>query len=71
MKNDKFHKIMLKARYNMPLVHMVNKLDKDILNSGSKYIIENDKFIIEDMNIICNDIKESVIRNKYNKVYKI
>ena len=68
---DKFHKIMRKARYNMPVVCMVNKLDKDIINSGSKYIIENDKLIIEDMNIICNDIKESVIRNRYNKVYKI
>lgn len=69
--DNKFHKIMRKARHNMPLVHMVNKLDKDILNSGSKYIIENDKFIIEDINIISNNIKESVIRNKYNKVYKI
>lgn len=63
---DKLHKIIRKLRYNMPVVHMVNKLDKDILNSGSKYIIE-----IEEINIISNDIKESVIRNRYNKVYKI
>ena len=68
---DKLHGIIRKARYNMPVVHIVRKLDKDILNSGSKYIIENDKLIIEDMNIISNDIKESVIRNRYNKVYKI
>jgi len=68
---DKLHDIMLKVRYNMPVVHIVRKLDKDIINSGSKYIIENDKVIIEDMNIICNEIKESVIRNRYNKVYKI
>ena len=63
---DKLYSVMRKVRYNMPVVHMVNKLDKDILNSGSKYIIE-----IEDINIISNDIKESVIRNRYNKVYKI
>ena len=65
---DNLHKIMRKARYNMPVVHMDNKLDKDILTMVSKSIIQNDKFIIEDMNIICNDIKESVIRNKYNKI---
>lgn len=63
---DKLYSVMRKVRYNMPVVHMVNKLDKDILNSGSKYIIE-----IEEINIISNDIKESVIRNRYNKVYKI
>ena len=68
---DKLYTVMRKARYNMPVVHIVNKLEKNILNSGSKYIIENDKLIIEDMNIISNDIKESVIRNRYNKVYKI
>ena len=71
MENDKFHKIMRKARYNMPVVYMVNKLDKDIINSGLKYIIENDNLIIEEINIICNDMKESVIRNRFNKVYKI
>lgn len=68
---DKFHKIMWKARHNMPVVRMVNKLDKDILNIASKSIIENDKLIIEEINIIFNDMKESVIRNRYNKVYKI
>jgi hypothetical protein len=52
----------------MPLVHMDNKLDKDILTMVSKSIIQNDKFIIEDMNIIWNDIKDSVIKNKYNKI---
>lgn len=68
---DKLHTVMLKTRYNMPVVHMVNKLDRDILNSGLKYIIENQNLIIEDINIICNDIKESVIRNRYKNVYKI
>jgi hypothetical protein len=71
MKDDKLLKILHKARYNMPVVYIVNKLDKDILDIASKNIIENNKLIIENMNIICNDIKESVIRNKYNKVYKI
>jgi hypothetical protein len=65
---DKLYTVIRKARYNMSVVHMDNKLEKDILDIVSKNIIQNDKFIIEDMNIICNDIKESVIRNKYNKI---
>lgn len=71
MKDNKLYKIMRKVRYNMPVVHIVNKLDKDILDIASKNIIENNKLIIENMNIICNDIKESVIQNKYKKIYKI
>ena len=66
---DKLHKIIRKLRYNMPVVHMVNKLDKDIIGMVSKYTIDYDKFIIDDINIICNDIQDSVIQNK--KVYKI
>lgn len=71
MQNDKFHKILLKARYNMPVVYKINKLDKYILSMVSRNILENDKFVIESINIIFNDIKDSVIRNKYKKVYKI
>jgi hypothetical protein len=50
---------------------IVNKLEKDILDIVSKNIIQNDKFTIEDMNMITNNIKDSLIQNKYNKVYKI
>lgn len=71
MTNDRFHKILLKARYNMPVVYEVNKLDKYMLSVISRNILENDKLVIENLNIISNNIKDSVIRNKYNKVYKI
>lgn len=71
MTNDKFHKILLKVRYNMPVVYEVNKLDKYMLSVVSRDLLENDKLVIENINIICNDIQDSVIRNKYNKVYKI
>lgn len=68
---DKLYNIMRKARYNMPVVHIVNKLEKDILDIVSKNIIQNDKFIIEDINTITNNIKESIIYNKYQRVFKI
>ena len=67
---DKLYTVMRKVRYNMPVVHIVNKLEKGMLDIVSKNIIEKME-IIEDINIISNNIKESVIQNKYNRVFKI
>lgn len=68
---DKLYTVMRKARYNMPVVHIVNKLEKAILDIVSKNIIQNDKFTIEDINIITNNINDSLIQKYNNKVYKI
>ena len=48
---DKLQDIMLKVRYNMTVVHIVNRLEKDMLDIVSKNIIEKMR-IIEDINII-------------------
>lgn len=71
MTNDRFHKILLKVRYNMSVVYFIRKLDKDILSAFSGTITLNDKLEIENINIISNGIKDSVIKNKYKQVYKI
>lgn len=70
--NDKLHKIMFKSRYNMPVVYFVRELDKHILNIVSGTILENDKLVIQNFNLVSNTISNSlIIQSKYNKVYKI
>ena len=63
--------IMRKVELTIPLARFDCDLEKYIKSMISKRIIKNNKRVIENINIISNGIRDSVIENKYYQVYKI
>ena len=63
--------IMRKVELTIPLARFDCDLEKYIIGMISKRIIKNNKRVIENINIISNGIRDDVIKNKYNKDYKI
>ena len=72
MKNE-VYKAMCNVKFNNLLSGFYNKLKKEISDDiiySHTFWNEND-MLIQNISIIKNSITDSVIRNKYKKIYKI
>lgn len=77
MNDNKVNKIRISSKFNTTRTKFYNRLEKELREYVSDDVIyshtywnENDK-LTQDINTVKDSIRDSVIRNKYKKVYKI